>query len=358
MKKIKVFVIVLITFLIVGGTLFFSKEENQKNLVTYIHSFDKTQKEFQIVSTYEKEGIEYLNGRYLEWDGEKLTLLDPSEKILWTKTFLFEDPKIVLNENRIGVYNEEGILYLYNGNGETLLEDNLENKIFNLKLSDQGLITHIKLEDKEEVLNYDFSSASWDRVTFIDSIPLDYWLNSSNNLMYTQVDFKDGYLYSHLYEKGKENTSLKAEVKDSIILKALPYKGGYIILTDSGIVKTSSDDINLQRDFDLVKDIILDGDEIYILYGDNLEVLNMDLESLHKKTYVLSYTSFHKHERYILLYGDKNIIALFNKEDKAQYASGTSIKKLTSQFNDLIVTLNSGVYTMRIRDVKLDRMEE
>ena len=359
MKKLKTIVFILIILLIVGMTLFFSREENQKKLVNYIYSFDKTQKEFHIGEIYEKEGIYYLNGRFLEWNSEKLTLLDANEKVLWTKTFLFENPKIILNENRIVIYNEEtGLLYLYNGNGETLLEEDLQKPIFNIKVSDQGLILHLKLEESEELLNYNFDTNKWDKVSFIDTFPLDYWINNSNNLMYTQVKSKQNHLSSEVYEKTLDSTVLKTELKDSLILKVLNFKGGYIILTDTGIVKIKSGEDSIVKDFDLVHDLLIDGDEIYILSGDNLEVLNSDLERVHKKTYVLSYTSLHRHEKYILLYGEKNIVALFNKEDKAEYAFGSGIQNVTSQFNDLIVTLKTGVYTMRIKDVKSEKTEE
>lgn len=359
MKKIKTIIIVAIILFILGMTLFFSREENQKNLVHYIYSFDKSEKAFNLVKSYEKEGILYLNGRFVEWNGEKLTLLDPSKKVLWTKTFLVDKPKIVLNENRILIYDENsGILYLYNGNGETLLEYDLKMPVFNVKVSDKGVVVHLKTDDSEKLVYYNGESDKWDEVSFMDSFPLDYWINNSNNLTYSQIDFKEDSLISELYEKSPENTLLKAELKDRLILKVLPFGQGYIILTDLGIVKTRPGSDNLSRDYDLVHDVLIDGDEVYILYGDNLEVLDSDLETLHKKTYPLSYTRLHRHEKYILLYGEKNIIALFNKEAKAEYTFGSSIQSVKSLFNDLIVTLRTGVYTMRIENIEKEKSEE
>ena len=359
MKNTKTVFITIIILLFLGVALFFSKEENQKKLVHYIYSFDKSEKEFQIVKSYEKENIQYLNGRFLEWNGEKLTVSDASKKVLWTKTFLLENPKLVINENRIVIYDEKsGALYLYNGNGETLLEHDLEMSIFNIKVSDQGIIAHLKLEDGEKLLYYNLEEDKWEEVNFIESFPLDYWINNSNNLMYTQIELEQDHLTSELYEKFADHTELKAELEDRLILKVLSFKQGYIILTEMGIVKIDNKNENISKEYDLVHDILIDGDEIYILYGDNLEVLNSSLETVHKETYALSYTKLHRHEKYILIYGEKNIIALFNKENRAEHAFGTSIQDIKSQFNDLIVTLKSGVYTMRIKDIKLEKLEE
>lgn len=359
MKKMKMVIIILIILLTLGGTLFFSREENQKKLVHYIYSFDKSDKKFEIVKSYETEGIEYLNGRFLEWDGEKLTVLDSSKKVLWTKTFLLESPKMLLNENRVVIYDQEsGMLYLYNGNGETLLEYDLEMPVFNIKVSDSGLIVHLKLEGGEKLLYYNLERKEWEEVNFADTFPLDYWINNSDNLMYTQIELKEDGLISELYEKKVDNIELKANLKDRLILKVLAFKQGYIILTETGIVKINDNGEYFTRDYDLVHDILIDGEEIYFLYGDNLEILNSSLETVHKKTYALSYTKLHRHEKYILLYGEKNIVALFNKEDKAEYAFGTSILNIKSQFNDLIVTLKTGVFTMRIEDIKAEKMEE
>ena len=230
--------------------------------------------------------------------------------------------------------------------------------VFNIKVSDSGLIVHLKLEGGEKLLYYNLERKEWEEVNFADTFPLDYWINNSDNLMYTQIELKEDGLISELYEKKVDNTELKANLKDRLILKVLAFKQGYIILTEMGIVKIDDNGDYFTRDYDLVHDILIDGEEIYILYGDNLEILNSSLETVHKKTYALSYTKLHRHEKYILLYGEKNIVALFNIEDKAEYAFGTSILNIKSQFNDLIVTLKTGVFTMRIEDIKAEKMEE
>ncbi|MDY0236829.1 MAG: DUF5711 family protein [Gudongella sp.] len=359
MKNFKLIVTTIIILFFIIIALFFAREENQKKLVNYIYSFDKSEKVFEIVKSYENEGIQYLNGRFLEWDGETLKVSDSTKKELWTKTFLFDNPKMVLNENRIVIYDElSGVVYLYNGNGETLLEHDFEKPIFNIKVWDQGLIAHLKLEDEEKILYYNLERDKWEEVSFIDSFPLDYWINNSNNMMYTQMKFEQNQLFSELFEKLEENTEIRADLQDEIILKTLPFKQGYIILTDMGIVKVSKGNENITRDYDLVHDILIDGEEIYILYGDNLEILDRSLETIYKNTYALSYTKLHRHEKYILLYGDKSIIALFNKEDRAEYTFGSGVKDIRSQFNDLIVTLKTGVYTMRIENIEPEKMEE
>lgn len=358
MRKTKTVFIILIILLILGTTLAFSREENQKKLVNYIYSFDKSEKEFHIAKSYVKENIEYLNGRFLEWDGEKLTVLDETKKELWTKTFLLDNPIMILNENRIVIYDQEsGLVYLYNGNGETLLEYDLEKPIFNIKVWDQGLIAHLKLEDKEKLLYYNLGGDTWQEVSFINSYPLDYWISNSNNLMYSQVELEEDHINSKLYEKLTETTELRVDLKDKLILKAVSFKEGYIILTDTGLVRIDKKNEDLSKDYDLVYDILVDGEELYILYGNSLEVLNSDFQTVYKKTYGLSYTRLHRHEKYILLYGEKNIIALFNKEEKAEHTFGSGIKNIHSQFNDLIVTLKTGVYTMRIKNIEEESEE-
>lgn len=359
MRKIKFIIIIFIALISVGITLFFSKEENQKKISNYISSFDKSEKEFLIEKSYEKDGLKYLNGRFVEWDNEKLTLSDGNKKVLWSKTFLLDNPKMVLNENRIVIYDDQtGVLYAYNGNGETLLDHDFDKAIFNLKVSDQGMIAHFKRQDSEEIIYYNFANDNWDQVSFIDSYPLNYWIDSSNKLMYTQMKIGENHITSELYRKTLDNKELQFDLRGRLILKVFYFKEGYLVLTDMGIVKINKEGDDIIRDFDLVHDILIDGEEIYILYGDNLEVLNTSLETVHKKTYVLSFTRLHKHEKYILLSGEKNILALSNKEDKADHSFGSGILDIKSQFNDLIVTLKTGVYTMRIRDIQVKDLEE
>jgi hypothetical protein len=58
------------------------------------------------------------------------------------------------------------------------------------------------------------------------------------------------------------------------------------------------------------------------------------------------------------MYGNRDIEALRDGEIICSNSTGGRIKGLTSQFNDLIITMEEGISVMRIKDVEIKEQED
>lgn len=350
--------ILLSIFLILFGftAVFFSFESNQKSLVSWLDDIAGGENEFVEISYFMGDDLTYHNGRYFAWDGERISYLDHDSETLWSRTFLFDEPHLKIEGGRIAVFGLEGGIYVYDAEGKEIFTKNLEEKIFDVRILDGDIGVHLKKENGETIIVYGSDGSEKLRKEYSEEVPLGYWRDGKGEIKFSVIDMAEGVILSKLYSENDQEPILS--VVDELILKTFPYGNGSIILTDEGIKLFKSNGIQWEHDFPLIKDIAVDGTDIYVLYGDNLEVIDKTGQTIKKTTNSIEYKGLHNHGRYVIMYGNRDITAFRDGEIICSYSTGGRIKGLSSQFNDLIITMEEGISVMRIKDIENKEQEE
>ncbi|WP_409228428.1 DUF5711 family protein [Gudongella sp. SC589] len=344
-------VILTIFILVIAGTMiFFSFEENQKWFVRYLDSFSTLEKEVVEIRHIPGEGIKYINGRYLAWNGEKMSVSDESGKILWERTFLMDDPRLVINDNLIGVFDRvggEGVVI--NFNGQILTQIKEKAQIFSFRPGKEGHIVHIKEEGRDLLKIYGVDGEHRENLIFTNNYPIDYSLEA-DGVKVTILELQDKGIGTKLVKYTSEGEAELYDLRDLVIIKVLSVGNDRLIVTEAGIYLEMNGQVVWGRELPLLKDVLVDGNEIYAIYGDNLRILNKEGKTIHEATFGIDYVKLHAHGKYIILAGEKDLLVFRHMEQIASHSFNWKIVDLQSQFNDLIVTTENGVNIVRIED--------
>ncbi|MDX9917947.1 MAG: DUF5711 family protein [Gudongella sp.] len=349
MKKASRIAAIVIVAAFAITAIFFSFERNQKLAVSWFDSINSKDKEFLEESYFMGDDITYYNGRYIRWDGEKLTYLDNRGETLWSRAFLFEEPSMRISGGIIVIFGKNGELFAYGIDGKTRFELELEQNIFNVEILKKNILVHIKSNDMEKLVVFDLKGDEVASIGPTKNSFIGFWTDKKGIINYSDLRFKGNSMYSGIYTI--KDSEAVVELKDEIIIRAISYRNSLLILTDEGIKLFSKKGIEWEKKFPLFKDAIVDGNDIYVLYGDNIELLSESGDTLVKETSSMDLKRLHKHGRYIIIYGKRDIIALRDGMITAEYSTGGKIKDIDHMFNDLIVTMEDGVSVMRLKDI-------
>lgn len=355
MKKSSRNILAILMMLFAFTAVFFSFESNQKLLVRWFDGFGGKQKELVETSYFMGRDLTYHNGRYLSWNGERISCLDNRGEVLWSRTFLIENPQFRFSEGRIAVFSNEGEVYVYNMDGKPKIELKLEEPVFDVYILDSELVVHTKPENKEILTIYGGEGETTDSRIFEGESPVACWRDSKGSLNISVIRLDQSGITSKLITDTAEEPILTA--KGVVILRTYPYGNSTLVLTDEGVMFFKNGDQIWEREYPLIKDLIVDGEDIYVLYGDNLEILDGDGETTAKQTNSIDFKKLHIHGRYVIMYGKRDIQVLRDGETVVEYSTGGRIESIKSQFNDLIVIMEEGVSIMRIRDVEVKEEE-
>jgi hypothetical protein len=346
-RNILTFIVILFAF----TAVFFSFERNQKLLVSWFDGFGGKEKELVETSFFMGGNLTYHNGRYLSWNGERISCLDNRGEVLWSRTFLIEQPQFRFSEGRIGVFSNEGEVYVYNMDGKPKIELKLEDPVFDVYILDSELVVHTKPEGKEILTIYGGEGETIDIRVFEGESPVACWRDSKGSLNISVIRLNQSGITSKLINDTAEEPILTME--GVVILTTYPYASSTLVLTDEGVKLYKKGKQIWDREYPLIKDLIIDGEDIYVLYGDNLEILDGDGKTIAKQTNSIDFKKLHIHGRYVIMYGKRDIQVLRDGETVVDYSTGGRIEGIKSQFNDLIVIMEEGVSIMRIKDIEV-----
>jgi hypothetical protein len=286
-----------------------------------------------------------------------MTVSDESGKILWERTFLMDDPRLVIYDNLIGVYDRvSGEAIVINFNGEILVQIDEDSQIFSFKPGKDGHIVHIKEEGRELLKIYEVNGEHRENLIFTDNYPIEYSLDAGE-AMVTLLELEGDGLGTRMVRYNSDGEEELYDLHDLVIIKVIAVGDDSLIVTESGIYLQSNNQIVWGRDLALLKDVLVDGNEIYAIYGDNLRIMGMDGETISEETFGIDYEKLHAHGKYIVLTGEKDLLVLRHKEQVTVHSFNWEIVDIQSQFNDLIVTTQNGVNIVRIEDKVVEEEE-
>lgn len=339
-KEFKIFIII---FLI--ASVFLLKEENQNKLKEIFRSMNNKEKTLTVVDffKYEEEVLDlnvYDNTIAL-WKNNKISFKEFDGTNIIEKEFNFENPFIHYGDNNIYVMDKStGDIYFLDKKGETLNREQLNKKIFNLKESNKNLIYHIKSTGQETINVLDKDGIQIGNCSYEDKNILTYEANDKGSKNAIAVlDVNEGIIKSHIDFYGKNNEKVHELdiLGEIIVFLNFTSKDEVVALTDNGLYFIKDGNILWKKNFDLMKDIYMGNDKIYVLYSNYLETIYFDGKIESKVGFGEDYKKILPFQKNILLYGNNNL-TIVEKDKQILKHEENILGVYTSKDNIVVLT--------------------
>ncbi|QQY79783.1 hypothetical protein EDD65_10713 [Keratinibaculum paraultunense] len=346
----KIFIILLL-----GIILFFLNEENQIKFIQFINGnlFANLEpiieKSISIGEDIEKVFIH--GGSIVLWKDNKLIKLDFDGNKQWERDFIFDNTGISVGEKYIYVFEKpSGIIHFLDTNGETAHRVDLETPIVNIVEKDKNVLVHIIKGNKEGISTLDMEGNTIDEFLIGDKNILTYDINEDNFtyiISSLKLDKNEITSEVQVFKKGNE-LLLEKEIKDEMILYTnFIDKDKVLIMTDGSLYMLKEKEILWEKEFQLIKDIYVDGSKIYILYGNTIETISIDGETQEKISFTEEYKKILPFNGYLIVYGDEYILGLKKEEELFKYKSEEPILKIIEELDKLILIHEDKIELMK-----------
>lgn len=339
-KGFKIYLLIFVTLMLI-----FMKEENQQRFVDFVDNITKKEIELKKEKVYSGKNMTFFDGSLVKWEENTLTFLKEDGDDKWIKEFTFDDPVVMYGKNIIYVIDKlTGDIYQLNNNGDTKTRIQLENSIFNLKESSQNLIAHSKNEENESLTFMDNEGNKLGNLTVDESILTYSFNNDSTKYVYSSINMKESTISSNLKVNSIDGIEeYKINIPNEIIISTEFINNQVIVLSDSSLRLMDKGEFKWSRDFPLIKDIYLNGNEIYLLYGNNLEVIDLKGETKNKISLGLDYNRIVSIENYFVLYGNKDLLILQNGKEILKYIGEGSIINVSGNRESLALHYENSI---------------
>lgn len=355
-KIIRFFLLLIIVF---SSIWFLSQGENQEKLVDLIKGINIGDMvtgdiSFSISKSIpletDTEDIGYY-GDIILWDGHTITKIKEDGQVMGQKGFNFHDPGIYMGEGHIYVYEKpSGEVYILDKNLSTLDKIKMENRIENIIESKDNVIIHMEEVLGESIAILDKDREVKEKIITENSNILNYAVNSrGNKYLISTLTLEASSIKSRVQAfeiGGKELFS--HEFRDELIVLTEYMDGDkFIVATDSNLYCISQDEIVWAKAYSSLKDIILANGNIYILYSNILEGLDLDGEGKLKFSLSEDYDNIMPFRNHLVLYGSQYIMGLNEEGEIFKHNSESNIKRII-RARDRILILNEN--TIEIGD--------
>lgn len=344
-KTSKGFKLLLIIFLIIG--LFFIKEENQQkviNIFNNMSSKEKTLRYNKIYQVEEEESLYYYKGSIAKWNENSISFLDKDGNNIWTKEFNFMFPKVISCDKNIYIMDKySGDIYSLDNKGNTVSRSQINAPIFNLIEDNNLVLVHIKDEGLEKLNILDKDGKV---ITDKEAKNILTYSASENGSKYliSSIHINNGELSSKLDYLTISNEEIYSVVIPSEIILFTQIVGNKIIaLTDTSLNMIENSEIGWSTDYPLIKDIYVNKEEVLLLYGDNIETINLKGETINKITFGVEYNKIVPMGKYITLYGDNNILVLESGEELIKLKTDKDIIDIKGDNNIIAIHYIDGI---------------
>ncbi|MFA7412472.1 MAG: DUF5711 family protein [Tissierellaceae bacterium] len=289
-------------------------------------------------------------GNLVKWKYNKLSFLKLDGTMIVEKEFKFSKPDIHFGDMFIYLYDKSsGDIYIFDKKGETINRLQLGREIYNLKESGGNLFYHIKMEGFEIVNVLDRDGVLVGNYSYEKENILTYSSNEDGRInALGLLSLGEENLGSKIDSFGQANERLGSLFLEGEIVLHLDFspKDELIILTDRNLYLVRDGNIMWKKQFDLVKDIDIRGDRIYILYSNYLEVMDYGGRVESKIGFGDEYKKIDLLGDRIMLYGDNQLIVL--DKDKQILKHKGQIRKAYQGKNEILLLLTEGIRTYDI----------
>lgn len=331
-KGFKIFVLILILIVVI-----FIREDNQQKFINFFNKLVSRKTEIQLDRSLEGDNLTFFNGTLIKWEQNSISILNEDGSSRWTKEFDFIEPRVVYGSRNIYIMDKlAGDIYIMDKMGDTVSSIQLYKEIFNLKESINGFIVHLKEEEKDSLEFIDKYGVVLKSLEGTGDV-LTYSLNADNSkYVYSNIDISNSSISSKLMVcsiEGKEEYSVN--IPNEIVISTSFIKDKIVVTTDSSIKLIEKGVFKWSKEYPLIKDIFIDNNDIYLLYGDNLELLDLNGESKGKITFGVEYNKIIPVESYIALYSNKDLLILQDFQEVLKYKADEDILNVTGNVNSI-----------------------
>lgn len=350
-KGFKIFVLLLLV-----GVLFFINKNNQLKFIQAYKSLttrEKSLKKIKSIDINESDfKIEWLNRNIAKWSGTKLSIMDIEDNLILEKQFDFDNPDAVFRKDRIYIMDKSsGDIYILDNEGQTIERVELEKSINNFKEDENEIIVHTKSEVEENLVFLNTKGV------FLRIHPIE----DMNILTYDADKNYERYLISNLIIEDALKSeiyifSINGELIDTVhITNEITVftkfvNDDLIALTDKCLYYIKDSKIFWKRTFSDIKDILLNDNGIYILYGDNLELIDLEGRTIEKFELTKYYNNLKDFGRNIFLIGYNNLIGIQGNKIIIEYNHDTGIKDIVVNRNYLGIIDDSNLHLFEVNN--------
>lgn len=302
--------------------LFILKRKGIFDLSNLGKVFGPREKELSLINAIQLDedikDIHIYDDYIVKWMDNKLVFLDKDGIVVNEREFDFTDPLISYTDDYIYVINKSnGSIYTINENCKAVREINLNKEIYNLKESNGNLIFHRKLDENEEITILNSDGYKIGEFIYENKNILSYITNIDNTKRITASLVVEPKFKSIIDIYDENNNIIKTlNIEDEIVmyLKYLDAEN-LVILTDSGLYAAKNGEIIWSNAFDLVHDIYISGDIIYILHSNQISTVDFNGKVKKVLDFEGDYNKLLPYEDGLILYGENGLsITRKNKE--------------------------------------------
>lgn len=350
-KSQKGFKILILLLLI--GVLFFINKENQGKFLSAYKSLTIREKSLERVSTIEIDSnnqIDLLDRDIFKWNNNILSIINRNGELILEKQYNFQTPYVVFGKNRIYIMDaSSGDIYILDSKGDTIERVILEDEIKNLTENGNSLFIHTESELEENLVLLDTNGV------FLRIQPIE----NMNILTYVVDNKNEKYLMSHLNIVDEFYSEIqlysingdligKLQIDNEIIVFTEFLNDDLITLTDKCLYYIKDNNIFWEKTITDIKDILLHDNEIYILYGDNLEVVDLEGRTINKFSFTNGYDKMENQDNFILIYGNNDLIGVQGDREILEYRHDSAIKNIVMNKNYLGVIDDANLHLFRL----------
>lgn len=314
-KGFKIFILLFALMVLV-----FIQDGNQEKFIDLIDKLVGKNMELILDREYEGNNLLYFKGHILKWEQNSLIFHNNDGSQNWVKDFSFQEPEVVLGENYIYTMDKStGDIYKINRQGDTILRVQLNTPVLGIKESNKHLISHIKGEEEGLIITNEEGENIANQ-------------SVDGNILTSQIN-EDGseYIYSTIEMDGRDIVSvvfinnIDGDMKYSLnfddeIIFTTDYIGNKIVLlTDTTLRVIQNGEVKWSKEYPLIKDIYIGENNIYLLYGNNLDLIDSRGRTKDKISFAIDYDKIVPLEKSIGLYGNNNLSILQNGREIIKY---------------------------------------
>lgn len=344
-KGVKILLIVLIVILYI-----FSKKENQQKFVDLVLSKlpvnKKLTQEKSIPLNIDISQCESYGRNVVAWGDNTLIKLDVKGQIEWQKKFNTDDMRVYFAEKKIFVYEGfSGTVQVVDLKGEIINKFQVGNGLHNLIEDFNNILAHTKEDGGEIIRILNEKGEVVSKNQFTEQNILTYCINPNNKTYALSVlDTRDA-LESEILLFGIGNELLwTTSLRDDIALfLGFIDANTLIVLSDRGMYAVSDGNILWKKNLYSVKHINIDKKNIYILYGNSLEVLTFDGRTAEKYILTEEYKKIILSGKYTILYGENGFIGLKDGNEIFKYRTKDPILNILQTKGKILVVYKNKI---------------
>ena len=350
-KGFKIFVLLLLV-----GIIFFINKGYHVKFIEAYKSLTTRDKSLELMQSFElgldTDRVGFLQNNIALLSGDKLSIIDIDQEQILEKQFNFEAPEIVFGEKFSYVMDKStGDIYFINNKGETVERVVLDNKISNLLVNEDNIIVHTKSEYEEDLAILD-TRGVYLRFHSIEDM---------NILTYDLDKNKDKYLISNLIVKDQLKSQINVysidgellntnEISNEIIIFTKFVDKDLIVLSDKSLYYIKDDKIHWKKSLTSIRDVILVDKEIYILYGNNLEIINLEGRTTAKHTFTEDLSRIKYFEKLVLLWGEHGLVGIQGDKEILKYSHDKAIEDIIINKNYLGLVDDSSLHLFKVNN--------